>query len=40
MIEFVFLGSIFAVMSDSGLKEGFCFQIPFALKGDVATGIC
>lgn len=30
MIEFIFLGSIFSVMSDSGLKEGFCFQMPFA----------
>lgn len=40
MIEFVFLGRIFAVMSHSGLKEGFCFQLTFALKGDVASGIC
>jgi len=27
-------------MSHSGLKDGFCFQLPFALKGDVASGIC
>lgn len=40
MIEFVFIGRIFAVMSHSGLKAGFCFQMPFALKGDVAPGIC
>lgn len=40
MIEFVFIGSVFSVMSHSGLKAGFCFQMPFSLKGDVAPGIC
>lgn len=40
MIEFVFIRRIFAVMSHSGLKAGFCFQMPFALKGDVALSIC
>lgn len=40
MTGFVFVGRIFAVMSHSGLKAGFCFQMPFALKGDVAPGIC
>lgn len=38
VIEFVFLGKVFAVVSHSGL-EGFSFQLPFALKGDVASGI-
>lgn len=40
MSAFVFLGRIFAVMTHSGLKVGVCFQLPFALKGDVASGIC
>lgn len=40
MTGFVFVGRIFAVVSHSGLKAGFCFQMPFALKGDVAPGIC